>query len=278
MKKIKTNIMELDLTYLCNLNCNNCTRRCDLLPGKKDHADINNIKKQLISVADGGHHFSKIFVMGGEPALYPHLEDLIDFFVSYCEKNNTKICFVTNYSTEKIRRITDALPAFFDIRRSRKDGSDKLSTRPDDFWTMNIAPKDFPEFFSKEDYSDGCAQQKRCGVQLATNNKWYPCTMSGGIDRIFKLGIGCDSFFQMVQPEVFNTQLNELCGLCGRFRMRYAPYRKKKCLETEFKDRSVYPAFVASLKQWPLHSGQQLLSPSWQQAIEKYRKEMLSPV
>jgi hypothetical protein len=111
---------------------------------------------------------------------------------------------VSNYTTNHIRGIVDALPPWVERRYAPKDGSTKHSTLPSKYWTMNVAPKDFP-FFDGEDYSEACGQQKRCGIELATNGKYYACPMSGGIDRIFKLDVGVSSFSELIKPEIYKN-------------------------------------------------------------------------
>jgi Radical SAM superfamily. len=269
--KLKSSSLELDTTYLCNLACNNCTRRCDLLPGVANVASVETIKEKFREIIDCQHVFHAIFLMGGEPALYPRLRELLEVLYLYQLKTKkTRIIMVSNYTTNHIRGIVDALPPWVERRYAPKDGSTKHSTLPSKYWTMNVAPKDFP-FFDGEDYSEACGQQKRCGIELATNGKYYACPMSGGIDRIFKLDVGVSSFSELIKPEIYKKQFKILCALCGRFRIKYAPYqlRKETPWETYFKNPDVYPAFIESFKEWPMYSGEQILSKSWMEAVTK---------
>lgn len=269
--KLKSSSLELDTTYLCNLSCNSCTRRCDLLPGISEPATVKTIRDKFDEVMRIGHLFKVIFLMGGEPALYKNLDELLDFLDEYRQKTSrTRIVVVTNYTTTRVQKTIDALPKWVEIRYAPKDGSTKHSTVPQHYWTMNVAPQDF-SFFDNEDYSEGCGQQKRCGIELATNGKWYACPMSGGIDRVFKLDAGVSSLAELLKPEVYGEQFRKLCALCGRFRIKYAPYqlKKSKPWEALFKDPKIYPAFIESFKEWPMYSGEQVLSESWRKAVAK---------
>ena len=65
MRKFRTNVFELDITWKCNLACANCTRRCDLLsPGPDMTPEF--FEKQLYGTR---HSWNAIYIMGGEPTL-----------------------------------------------------------------------------------------------------------------------------------------------------------------------------------------------------------------
>lgn len=259
MRKFRTNVFELDITWKCNLACANCTRRCDLLsPGPDMTPEF--FEKQLYGTR---HAWNAIYIMGGEPTLHPQLNEFIDIIAAYCRKNpKCQGTLVSNCHSEKTKAILYDIcfrTQNIQVRHAAKNIATGVGARPSRFWTVNIAPRDFPEF-AEHDYARGCGQQMRCGLQL-TINGWYHCSMAGGIDRVF--GFGGDT----LEGTLKNPRLGLFCQFCGRLRLSYAGVRYGTN-EMHFSEAN-HLMFSESLKQYPLRSDKQFLSPSYAEALKK---------
>jgi hypothetical protein len=255
--------IEFDVTNACNLKCNNCTRRCDVAP-RNDFIDLPSFFRFLDDAAF--HPFRRIVIMGGEPTLHPEIDKICREIKQLCtHKYNCTPIIVTNCLDPKSVEFVDGLTGF-DVRKEPKNKVKKGGgARPQDFWTMNVAPIDFPEF-QKVDFSKGCRQAKRCGYQRSVYGKYYACAMAGPIDEIFDLGMGVTDLKDVEHMKAF--QFSALCRFCGRLRVEY------DLGWALFKYDWQKEVFKKNCELWPLKSGKKYISPSWEVALRrKYGRE-----
>jgi MoaA/NifB/PqqE/SkfB family radical SAM enzyme len=95
----------LELTTFCQLSCPGCYRGLDKKGIKRAHANLNELKKQVDYMQDK-RNVQTISLSGGEPLIYPKLEEL----VSYIASKNLRIKIYTNgigLTKEKIVRLRD---------------------------------------------------------------------------------------------------------------------------------------------------------------------------
>lgn len=265
-RRFKTSAIELDITQRCNLRCNNCTRRCDLFKGQGSDISVDSIAHFTEESQRVAHPWLRIFLMGGEPTLHPNLLDIVRVLLDYKKRANPAVilCLVSNCFAQESREITDEVESMgCEVRRSVK--TKELTT---DFWTMNVAPMDFAEF-DGVDYGVGCGQQIRCGLERYIDGKYYGCAMAGGIDRAFQFGVGKDTLAEILKEEVRREQFQVLCGLCGRFRIRYWLRPSGKPLETDFTHPDKRTMFQHSLIEYPHKSNKRILSKTWEEIVKK---------
>lgn len=255
--------IEVDVTWHCNFKCANCSRRCDLLPG--EHAEVSLVEKFMRDSLRADYAWSHVFMMGGEPTLHPNFNAIVGILQDYRrQKPRTTINLVTNYHTAETRALTDRADVL--ARKAVKTGTpipDPLTGRPagtplHKFWTLNVAPVDFEEFLD-EDFQSGCMQIKRCGFQLTTDG-YFTCAMMGGIERIFRFGLGTSCLEELLDWPTQLAQRAAYCSLCGRFRLKYA------IGEASFTGEKL-ALFREHLKEYPLNSGKRVLSESYQRRL-----------
>ena len=242
MKRIlNIKAFEVDITTRCNMECPNCSRRCDLLkPGPDMKPEF--FWQQLHT----DHKWNHIFIMGGEPTLHPDLLEFVDILNTYC-KYSKQYCngiVVTNTFNEGLLQRANEYEHIF-IRREPKE-------EPQGFWTLNVAPIDFPEF-QEHDFSYGCRQQGRCGFQLTTDG-WYSCSMEGGIDRVFNFG-GSE-----LSEALVDDRFEVFCKYCGRLRL---------CCTTKENNGTGFQVdrTIADISDYPIHSKEIELSKSYVEAL-----------
>lgn len=219
---VTSDLIEIDLTYLCNLRCNNCNRSSAQAPAPV-HLSLNDVRRFVDDSLAVRRDWARIRLLGGEPTLHPDFELLIAELLRYKEQfPATRIQLVTNGFGQKVKSILEGVPDAIEIENSSKAG-----TVQPEFGPFNMAPQDSPAF-RYADYRNGCSIMKACGLGL-TPQGYYPCAVAGGIDRVRGLHRGRSS---MPGPEDhMRDLLVDACSLCGRFRDgHFVPIKLRKPL------------------------------------------------
>ena len=94
---INKNVIEVELTLRCNLHCANCDR---MAPKPLD-IKLDDFKNFLAL----DRKWSSIRLIGGEPLLYPHIEEVFKILENY--KDKCLIGLSTNgYNKELLKRVS----------------------------------------------------------------------------------------------------------------------------------------------------------------------------
>jgi len=226
-------IAELDLTYVCNMDCVNCIRSCGIAPSS-DRMTVEQVKKFIKSNIDNNMKWGKIRAMGGEATLHPDVLEILDLLVEYKRNHAPDTCIeiVTNGYGKKVMSVLSKVPKGVKIANTAKK-----SRVQDKFFAFNLAPRDLL-YYKFADYSVGCRGMNACGLGV-TPYGYYVCPMAGGIDRVFGFDIGRKEMPLPGDPMLDQTTV--ICQYCGRFRGMGGWVKKE------------------------------IISPSWQEALKKYK-------
>lgn len=202
-------MIEIDITYLCNLHCLNCNRSVTQAREVR-HMSLQMITNFVDESVASGKLWRRIRVLGGEPTLHPQFPKIIEELLRYTQTSPTTLIeVVTNGYGRKVERVLSALPPNVLV-----DNSQKKSAIQPYFGPFNLAPID-DKAFSSADYSNGCDVLRDCGMGL-TPDGYYPCAVAGGIDRILGEQLGLNNLPDDADDML--AQVERLCQLCGRFR------------------------------------------------------------
>ncbi|MDF1667688.1 MAG: radical SAM protein, partial [Planctomycetota bacterium] len=231
-------LIEIDITYLCNLHCLNCNRSVTQAPSD-EHMALSRITQFVNESINKNIRWLRIRILGGEPTLHPAFKEIIDELCRYLDWHpNCMVEVVSNGYGPKVQEELDNLP-----NRIMIENSQKTSTIQPSFGPFNMAPKDDPEF-SNADFSNGCAILRDCGVGL-TPRGYYPCAVAGGIDRILGENLGSPTL-----PNDSDDMLEaaeRLCSLCGRFRDgHFIP----RLLRPELTEEKISPSWEILYEEW----------------------------
>jgi uncharacterized radical SAM superfamily Fe-S cluster-containing enzyme len=202
-------LLEMDITYACNLKCNNCNRSCAQAPSN-EQMTVAQIQKFIKQSIESGRRFKRIRILGGEPLIHPDIIEIINSIVNYCESESTDtiIEVSTNGYGEKVKETINSIPSWINVINSYK-----TSPEIENFEPFNLAPCDLTDFIQK-DYENACWITHECGIGL---NKYgfYHCAVAAGIDRVIGLDIGLKELPR--NENGFIEQKRKLCGYCGHF-------------------------------------------------------------
>ncbi len=240
--QVATDSIEIDLTYLCNLRCNNCNRSSAQAP-EATHIDLNAIRQFVDDSLSAQRQWSRIRLLGGEPTLHPEFMAILEELERYrAVYSDTSIQLVTNGYGQKVKRILQSIPKSIYVENSSKRGDVQPGFGP-----FNLAPQDSAAY-SWADYRNGCAIASTCGMGL-TPQGYYPCAIAGGVDRVLGIQRGRS---RLPSP---NDEMRDLmdtaCRLCGRFRDgHYVPER----LRTPLLKQETSPSWQKIYTDWQLRT------------------------
>jgi hypothetical protein len=205
-------LIEIDITYACNLKCDNCNRSCSQAPDNS-FMTVEQIQKFLQQAEDTGRLFKRIRILGGEPLLHPDVIEILQLLIEYRDANSpeTLIEVVTNGYGNKVNERIGHIPDGVIITNTHK-----TETKRDPFEPFNLAPRDITNF-NEEDYSNACWVTSQCGFGLNMYGYYY-CAVAAGIDRVLGLDIWIKNL--PTTEDEFSDQKEILCSLCGHFLSR----------------------------------------------------------
>ncbi|WP_425037299.1 radical SAM protein [Primorskyibacter sp. S187A] len=223
-----TKFLEIDLTYRCNMRCNDCNRSVTQAPENTqlDHADIQRHIQDWIARS---YRWDRIRLLGGEPTLHPDFLRIVEDLKVYRREHAPKLIIevISNGFGERVNKTLDQLTPDIRIVNTAKTSN----TQPV-HQTFNRAPCDFPEH-QNSDFSNGCFVTELSGMGL-TPSGYYHCAVAGGIDRIFDLKLGRDAV-----PEIsddMREDMQALCRFCGHFTAQMQEVPAEERLSPSWKD------------------------------------------
>lgn len=228
--------IEIDLTYLCNLRCNNCNRSSAQAP-ESLHLELEQLRQFVADSLEQKRKWKRIRLLGGEPTLHPQFEEVFGILDPLRSLSPAmKIEVVSNGYGKKVRRKLEALPKHIWVENSSKQGNIQPHFGP-----FNLAPQD-AWWHILVDYRHGCSIPQECGMGL-TPTGYYPCAVAGGIDRVTRQGGGRERL--PTQDDEMRDLMDRACRLCGRFRDGYfVPFNLRPPLEEQLTSQSWQKIYV----------------------------------
>lgn len=220
------NLIEIDITFDCNLKCYNCDRSCTQAPSN-ERMSIGQIAKFIEETKSLCKQWSRIRILGGEPLLHPNILEILEMLLIHINKESPKTILelVTNGHGEVVNKMINNLPDGIKLNNTEKKGRFQEKFEP-----FNLAMSDERKHFLT-DYQNRCWIPEYCGIGL---NKYgyYVCAVGGSIDRVEGSNIGLRKIPQSI--EEFEQQSKDLCKLCGHFQFRrFTPIDKRKPVNGE---------------------------------------------
>jgi hypothetical protein len=175
-------IIELCITYRCNLKCNNCSNLCAqaLFKGDLSPVDVQLFVDNLLS---SNFIPDQITIHGGEPVLHPSIFEIITILCKYREKTGTRLWLLTNNSNGSIKNTIERVRSEYNIPIG---SSEKDVHCNSEFVTVNESPSDLLKSgeIQLDDITKGCFQLTDCGICFNYLG-YFPCSPMAAAARIF---------------------------------------------------------------------------------------------
>jgi len=227
-------LIEIDITYACNLACDNCNRS---VPQAPSSASIGaaDLAARIAEWERDEMRWERVRLLGGEPTLHPEFPAMLDLLRSWRDRcsPNARIEVTTNGHGPRVAAILAAIPADVTVNNSAKEAS---GPGREIFDSFNVAPRDLPAY-ARADYSNGCRILHDCGMGLAPGG-YYHCAVAAGIDRVLGLGAGRPAL--PAGEDEMRDQMKLLCGWCGHFKRELG-----RPLDGQISSRSWESAYAA---------------------------------
>jgi hypothetical protein len=219
-------IIEIDVTYDCNLKCLNCNRSCRQAPSA-ERMELSQIETFVEESRRRGKVWRTIKVLGGEPTLHPELPAILRTLLDGCARpHGTSVVLVTNGFGARSTEVIRSLPKEVIV----DPNSLKESAVQPQFGAFNMAPGDSP-WFRFASFRNACEIPSVCGIGL-TPFGYYGCALAGGIDRVAGYDVGRKRLPE--DADEMEDHFERFCPLCGRFTEGYfIPWNLKRPLREE---------------------------------------------
>ncbi len=231
-----TDLIEIDITFACNLRCFNCDRSCTQAP-EGGRMTVEQIQRFVTESREQGRQWRRIRIMGGEPTLHPEFAGILNVLLSWRDEESpgTLLELVTNGYGDRVRRVLERVPAGIRVKNTGKEERFQPKFEP-----FNLAPSD-DGLLRHADFSNGCWITKECGIGLNAYG-YYPCAVAGGIDRVFGEDIGRKRLPSPDDP--MSDLLRASCARCGHFRNgHFLPVRERTPVAGEPQSRAWREAY-----------------------------------
>lgn len=177
MKTFKPNfnIVEICLTYRCNIHCNNCSNLCTQAPFKGDLSS-SDVIMFLQNIEYNKIDLKQITIHGGEPVLNPWIEEIVSILCQYRVRYNTTLWLLSNNSCQVVRQKISKISCDYNIPLGI---STKIEGNQIEYVPVNESPEDL-----KEQYTIGCFQTENCGICFNYLG-FFPCSPMAAAARVF---------------------------------------------------------------------------------------------
>ena len=202
-------LIEIDLTYVCNLECPGCNRSCGQAPTNQAMT-LEQIEQFVRESVERDYQWDGIRLLGGEPSLHPKFHEMLAAIREYRTNHSPdlRISVVSNGHGDRVEASLAKIPSDVLVENTSKTPGVQI-----DFAPFNNAPRDHGEH-TKSDFRNGCWITQGLGMGLGPNG-YYHCAVAGGIDRVYGLNLAQDSIPAL--DDDMHAEFEALCSLCGHF-------------------------------------------------------------
>ena len=153
-------LVEIDITWACNLRCFNCNRSCEQAP-TGEGMSVAQIRHFVEESVAAGKQWRRIRILGGEPTLHPDFLEILEILRSWRAGHapGAIVEVATNGHGDKVAAMIAQIPADVVVENTDKAGPEQP------FLSFNVAPRDLKRY-RLSDFKNACWVAENCGVGL----------------------------------------------------------------------------------------------------------------
>jgi hypothetical protein len=219
-----TSRLQLDITYRCGLNCHNCNRFTQLVPGDvKDDTTVAQVEKLLADSVRINHQWGELDLLGGEPTLHPEVVRMAGLLDDYRAAHAPQ-CILRLYShgNGKARMVAQDIKARYPAYQVVVNQNTippafaiKTGVSKEQFYAASMAPIDRHPEWKNGRIFEGCVVSWSCGMGMNYRG-YYCCAIAAAIDRVFRFGQAIADLSGLTQDAI-EKQYQTFCPLCGHY-------------------------------------------------------------
>ncbi|MFA6043382.1 MAG: hypothetical protein WC718_00230 [Phycisphaerales bacterium] len=205
------NVVEVAITYACNVRCNNCSSLCTQAPvTRDDEMPVETFERFLYESVAADYPWGEIKLYGGQPTMHTRFLDLCRLLVSYRDNHrpNVFLSVVTNGSGKDKTAAAQAMG--FYLWDSPKVGTNAFPNgSPMPYVTTNMSPAD-----QGLRGTNGCRIATDCGISLTKEGFW-PCSPAGAAARVFGYKAPVEHVADISHDALMKMYVHcDHCGFC----------------------------------------------------------------
>jgi len=215
MKTFEPNfgIVELCVTYRCNVKCANCSNLCTQAPFDEGDLTPHHVLRFLEDSIMHGHKWGMITIHGGEPVLNPHIDEICRILTNYKRTQNPGcvLWLLTNNSCVEVRKRITAINTKYNIplgistkKKTNADGHGN----PIEYIPVNVSAIDLGV-----EHDNSCFQTSNCGV-CYNYRGFYGCSPMAAAARVFGYEPVATSIRDFTRDKIMES-FKQHCGHCG---------------------------------------------------------------
>lgn len=203
-------MVELCVTYRCNVKCDNCSNLCTQAPFNGD-LSARQVEDFLQDNIESGHTWGQITIHGGEPVLNPEIEKIVEVLTIYRKNTGCNLWLLTNNSSDDVRERATRINVKYGVALgiSTKRGKNISETGSlIEYVAVNESPEDLGL-----PHDHGCFQTANCGV-CYNYLGYFPCSPMAAAAKVFGYAPSAKSFLEFTQGAC-DASMDIHCRHCG---------------------------------------------------------------
>jgi len=210
---IKSDVISLFITYMCNFDCDNCFTHCSKTQAPSHELlKLERLEYFIKDSIDCKKRYKNISLFGGEPTLHPQFNEICAM-LKFNDKITKMFTIESNgYLPKTKEKLQYASSLGFILANSNKDIGLLHKTEKWEYHPVDVAPIDV----GIEPPEDGCAfyHSDSCGGMGYDNNGYWVCAQPATTSRIFGYDATCQSIKDLNEENV-RKAYKEYCKYCA---------------------------------------------------------------
>jgi len=207
-------IIQIDVTNICDRTCSNCTRLCGhYRPDKLYFMDIDYYEKAITTL---DAYQGIIGMIGGEPTLHPRFPELCEILRARVKQKERRGLW-SNVGP-KYHQYKELIEDTFGFQNLNDHVSNDIIHTPILVASQDLIRDGYLSEQQWRDYTDSCWVQNTWSATITPSGAYF-CEVAGMLDYLFEGNVGWDIFetqdWWKKTVSEYEDQIGWACKKCG---------------------------------------------------------------